>query len=65
MSVTAFPVLARILRDLGIHRTGIGAVALACAAVDDVTAWGLLALVVSISEFVSGRRPSRTCRACS
>ena len=51
MSVTAFPVLARILRDRGIHRTGIGAVALACAAVNDVTAWGLLALVVSISEF--------------
>ena len=51
MSITAFPVLARILRDRGIHRTGMGAVALACAAVDDVTAWGLLALVVSISEF--------------
>jgi Kef-type K+ transport system membrane component KefB len=51
MSVTAFPVLARILRDRGISRTRMGGIALACAAVDDVTAWCLLALVVSISEF--------------
>jgi Kef-type K+ transport system membrane component KefB len=50
MSVTAFPVLARILRERGITRTRIGAVALACAAVDDATAWCLLALVVSIAE---------------
>jgi Kef-type K+ transport system membrane component KefB len=51
MSVTAFPVLARILRDRGISRTPMGAVALACAAVNDVTAWALLAVVVSIAEF--------------
>ena len=50
MSVTAFPVLARILTDRGIHRTRMGAIALTCAAVDDVTAWCLLALVVSIVE---------------
>jgi len=50
MSVTAFPVLARILQDLGIQRTELGAVALACAAVDDVTAWVLLALVVGVAQ---------------
>ena len=51
MSITAFPVLARILRDRGLNRTPMGHVAMACAAVDDVTAWCLLALVISISEF--------------
>jgi Kef-type K+ transport system membrane component KefB len=50
MSVTAFPVLARILTDRGIHKTRMGAIALTCAAVDDVTAWCLLALVVSIIQ---------------
>jgi Kef-type K+ transport system membrane component KefB len=48
LSVTAFPVLARILADTGLIRTRIGTMALACAAVDDATAWCLLALVVSI-----------------
>jgi Kef-type K+ transport system membrane component KefB len=46
MSVTAFPVLARILHDQGLASSRIGVVAIACAAVDDVTAWCLLALVV-------------------
>jgi Kef-type K+ transport system membrane component KefB len=50
MSVTAFPVLARILTDRGIHKTRMGAIALTCAAVDDVTAWCLLAFVVSVVE---------------
>ena len=50
MSVTAFPVLARILRDLGMQRTELGAIALGCAAVDDVTAWILLALVVGVAQ---------------
>jgi Kef-type K+ transport system membrane component KefB len=48
MSVTAFPVLARILTDRGLQSTRMGAIALTCAAVDDVTAWCLLALVVSV-----------------
>lgn len=48
MSVTAFPVLARILTDRGIQNTPLGMTALACAAVDDVTAWTLLAFVVGI-----------------
>ena len=46
MSVTAFPVLARILTERGLTRTRVGAVTLACAAVDDVTAWCILAGVV-------------------
>jgi Kef-type K+ transport system membrane component KefB len=49
MSVTAFPVLARILTDRGMHRTRIGGIALASAAVDDVLAWSLLAVVVAIA----------------
>jgi K+:H+ antiporter len=48
MSVTAFPVLARILTDRGISTSRLGVVALTCAAVDDVTAWCLLGLVVGI-----------------
>lgn len=50
MSITAFPVLARILTDKGIHKTRMGTIALTCAAVDDVTAWCLLAFVVSIVQ---------------
>lgn len=50
MSVTAFPVLARILTDRGIHRTRMGTIALTCAAVDDITAWCLLAFVVSVAR---------------
>jgi Kef-type K+ transport system membrane component KefB len=50
MSVTAFPVLARILTDRGIHKTRTGTIALTCAAVDDITAWCLLAFVVSVAR---------------
>ena len=46
MSITAFPVLARILTDRRLHRSPLGIIALTCAAVDDVTAWCLLAFVV-------------------
>ena len=49
MSVTAFPVLARILTDRGMHRTQIGNIALACAATDDALAWSLLAVVAAIA----------------
>jgi Kef-type K+ transport system membrane component KefB len=48
MSVTAFPVLARILTDRGMLRTEIGGIALASGAVDDVVAWSLLAGVVAV-----------------
>jgi Kef-type K+ transport system membrane component KefB len=50
MSITAFPVLARIVEESGMSRTHIGSTALACAAVDDVTAWCLLAVVVAIAK---------------
>jgi K+:H+ antiporter len=50
LSVTAFPVLARILTDRGIHRSRLGVLALTCAAVDDVTAWCLLALLLSVAQ---------------
>jgi Kef-type K+ transport system membrane component KefB len=48
MSITAFPVLARILTDRGMQATRVGVMALTCAAVDDVTAWCLLALLVGV-----------------
>jgi Kef-type K+ transport system membrane component KefB len=48
MSVTAFPVLARILTERGLLRTEVGAMAITCAAFDDVSAWSLLALVVAL-----------------
>jgi len=55
LSVTAFPVLARILTDRGLQNTRTGAIALACAAVDDVSAWCLLAFVVGIVQADAGR----------
>jgi Kef-type K+ transport system membrane component KefB len=50
MSVTAFPVLARILADRGMTTTPLGALAIVCAAVGDVTAWCILAAVVMIAR---------------
>ena len=50
MSITAFPVLARILTDRSLTRTELGRAALACAAVQDVTAWCLLAIVVGVTR---------------
>jgi Kef-type K+ transport system membrane component KefB len=48
MSITAFPVLARILEDRRLTNTTLGSIALTCAAVDDVTAWCILALVIAL-----------------
>jgi Kef-type K+ transport system membrane component KefB len=50
MSITAFPVLARILTDRGLSRTDLGFAALTCAAVNDVTAWCLLAVAVGVAR---------------
>lgn len=50
MAITAFPVLARILQDLGLARTPVGTMAIACAAVDDVVAWVVLAVCVAVAE---------------
>jgi Kef-type K+ transport system membrane component KefB len=48
MSITAFPVLARILAERRLLQTPIGSLALTCAAINDVAAWILLALVVAV-----------------
>ena len=50
MSITAFPVLARILDERGLTKTSLGSTAIACAAVDDVTAWTMLAFVVAVAK---------------
>ena len=50
MSVTAFPVLARILTDRGMHQSRLGTIALTCAAAGDITAWCLLAFVISMAK---------------
>jgi Kef-type K+ transport system membrane component KefB len=50
MSITAFPVLARIIEERRLSRTMLGTTSIACAAVDDVTAWCLLAIVVALAK---------------
>jgi len=50
MSITAFPVLARILTERNLQKTRVGAIAITCAAVDDVTAWCILAFVVAVAR---------------
>ncbi len=49
-SITAFPVLARILNDRRMQKTPLGVLALGCAAANDVTAWCLLAIVVGVAQ---------------
>ncbi len=56
MSITAFPVLARIVQERDMHRTRLGTLVITCAAADDITAWCLLAAVIAIvkaGSFVS------------
>ena len=56
MSITAFPVLARIVQERGLNKTRLGTIAITCAAADDITAWCLLAAVIAIvkaGSFVS------------
>lgn len=48
MSITAFPVLARIIQERKLSKTRLGTIAITCAAADDITAWCLLAIVVAI-----------------
>lgn len=50
LSITAFPVLLRILADRGITHTPLGQTAIACAALGDATAWCLLALIVAAAQ---------------
>ncbi|MES2593719.1 MAG: cation:proton antiporter [Verrucomicrobiota bacterium] len=53
MSITAFPVLARILQDRRMTKSYLGSTAITCAAVDDVTAWSILAFVIAIARATS------------
>ncbi len=56
MSITAFPVLARIVQERGIQKTRLGNIVITCAAADDITAWCILAAVIAIvkaGSFVS------------
>lgn len=57
MSITAFPVLARILTERNLLRTQVGSVTIACAAVDDVTGWSILAGVVILVRAGEGSTP--------
>jgi Kef-type K+ transport system membrane component KefB len=49
-SITAFPVLARILDERGISKTSLGSTAISCAAVGDLTAWSILAFIVVLTR---------------
>lgn len=48
MSITAFPVLARVIQERDLTKTRLGSIAITCAAADDVTAWCILAAVIAI-----------------
>ncbi len=50
MSITAFPVLARIVQERGIQKTKLGTIVLTAAAADDITAWCILAVVIAIAK---------------
>lgn len=50
MAMTAFPVLARLLTERNMQATSIGTLALTCAAIGDIVAWCLLALVIAIAH---------------
>lgn len=56
LSITAFPVLARIVQERNLSKTRLGAMVITCAAADDITAWCILAAVIAIvkaGSFVS------------
>jgi len=57
MAITAFPVLARILTDRQLLRTRMGTIAIACAAVDDVSGWCILAYIVVLIRASQSARP--------
>ena len=50
MSITAFPVLARIIQEKGLTKTHLGTISLASAANGDITAWCLLAVVIAVAQ---------------
>jgi len=57
MSITAFPVLARILTERKMLRSKVGAMAITCAAVNDVTGWSILAAIVLFVQANSSAHP--------
>ena len=57
MSITAFPVLARILSERDLLSSRLGTVAIACAAVDDVTGWCILAYIVVLIRSAHNHTP--------
>lgn len=50
MSITAFPVLARIVQERGLNRTTLGSFIITIAAIDDITAWCILAAIIAIAK---------------
>ncbi len=50
MSITAFPVLARIVQERGLHKTRLGTLVITCAAADDISAWCMLAAIIAIAK---------------
>lgn len=50
MSITAFPVLARIVQERNLHKTRLGTLVITCAAADDITAWCMLAAIIAIAK---------------
>lgn len=50
MSITAFPVLARIVQERGLSKSPLGTIVITSAAINDITAWGILAVVVAIAN---------------
>lgn len=53
MSITAFPVLARILQERGMTKSRLGVMAITCAAIDDISAWCILATVIAVVKAAS------------
>jgi Kef-type K+ transport system membrane component KefB len=60
MSITAFPVLARILTERNLHRSQLGVISIACAAINDLAAWCILAVVVAVAKYSSPAHALRT-----
>jgi K+:H+ antiporter len=60
MAITAFPVLARVLQETGLYHTRIGVLTITCAAVDDVTAWCVLAVVVAVVKSTGAAQAIQT-----
>ena len=59
MSITAFPVLARIMSEMRLLDTVLGASVMNAAAVDDIIAWTILGLVIAITRAADGIGKSR------